>query len=564
MKDNNINSENLEEKKENEVVTDQKDNSSTEELDNIKIEELADDNVDDDISKEEKETTENNISKEEKETTENNISKEEKEITENDISNEEENNQVINEDISKDFSIKKKNKSVIIIAIIAILVLALCLLYKFIYNPKKLFIRSINKQYTEVENYLDDLIKETSNKKAMTISNDLEFNVKVDESISNNSTNSLIDEINKLKLNSEIGYDKKNKQMLINVNALYEKDSIINLITYVKDKNLYLELKDLFDKYIIVPVDDYDSYFKNTISESDIKYILKKTKDVYINNLDEKNFKKSNETIKIDGKDTKVSKISYEISQKEAYILGENILKELKNDSKYIEALATISNEDKETIKKAMEKGVESLQKDISSKEFDSKNRISFVTYVKGITNKSVGYEVLVNGSDNVKISYTKGDNNTIKVVMNNEEILNVQIYNDKIKMSINVEDKKITFDISKKVNGKKTTYDYDLNISGMSVTGNIIVDMKKENKDGSYEAEVDVNANVMGLVKLNVKNTAKAVITDELKLPDLSNSINYEKLTDDDINNIKSKLYENKAIKTVIEKFSKSEVGLY
>ena len=552
MKDNNINSENLEEKKENEVVTDQKDNSSTEELDNIKIEELADDNVDDDISKEEKETTENNISKEEKE------------ITENDISNEEENNQVINEDISKDFSIKKKNKSVIIIAIIAILVLALCLLYKFIYNPKKLFIRSINKQYTEVENYLDDLIKETSNKKAMTISNDLEFNVKVDESISNNSTNSLIDEINKLKLNSEIGYDKKNKQMLINVNALYEKDSIINLITYVKDKNLYLELKDLFDKYIIVPVDDYDSYFKNTISESDIKYILKKTKDVYINNLDEKNFKKSNETIKIDGKDTKVSKISYEISQKEAYILGENILKELKNDSKYIEALATISNEDKETIKKAMEKGVESLQKDISSKEFDSKNRISFVTYVKGITNKSVGYEVLVNGSDNVKISYTKGDNNTIKVVMNNEEILNVQIYNDKIKMSINVEDKKITFDISKKVNGKKTTYDYDLNISGMSVTGNIIVDMKKENKDGSYEAEVDVNANVMGLVKLNVKNTAKAVITDELKLPDLSNSINYEKLTDDDINNIKSKLYENKAIKTVIEKFSKSEVGLY
>ena len=186
MKDNNINSENLEEKKENEVVTDQKDNSSTEELDNIKIEELADDNVDDDISKEEKETTENDISKEEKE------------ITGNDISNEEENNQVINEDISKDFSIKKKNKSVIIIAIIAILVLALCLLYKFIYNPKKLFIKSINKQYTEVENYLDDLIKETSNKKAMTISNDLEFNVKVDESISNNSTNSLIDEINKL------------------------------------------------------------------------------------------------------------------------------------------------------------------------------------------------------------------------------------------------------------------------------------------------------------------------------------------------------------------------------
>lgn len=552
MKDNNINSENLEEKKENEVVTDQKDNSSTEELDNIKIEELTDDNVDDDISKEEKETTENDISKEEKE------------ITGNDISNEEENNQVINEDISKDFSIKKKNKSVIIIAIIAILVLALCLLYKFIYNPKKLFIKSINKQYTEVENYLDDLIKETSNKKAMTISNDLEFNVKVDESISDDSTNSLIDEINKLKLNSEVGYDKKNKQMLINVNALYEKDSIINLITYVKDKNLYLELKDLFDKYIIVPVDDYDSYFKNTISESDIKYILKKTKDVYINNLDEKNFKKSNETIKIDGKDTKVSKISYEISQKEAYILGENILKELKNDSKYIEALATISNEDKETIKKAMEKGVESLQKDISSKKFDSKNRISFVTYVKGITNKSVGYEVLVNGSDNVKISYTKGDNNTIKVVMNNEEILNAQIYNDKIKMSINVEDKKITFDISKKVNGKKTTYDYDLNISGMSVTGNIIVDMKKENKDGSYEAEVDVNANVMGLVKLNVKNTSKAVITDELKLPDLSNSINYEKLTDDDINNIKSKLYENKAIKTVIEKFSKSEVGLY
>jgi len=552
VKDNNINSEDLEEKKDNEVVTDQEDNSSTEELDNIKIEELADDNVDDDISKEKKETTEKDISKEEKE------------ITENDISNEEENNQVINDDISKDFSIKKKNKSVIIIAIIAILVLALCLLYKFIYNPKKLFIKSINKQYTEVENYLYDLIKETSNKKAMTISNNLEFNVKVDKSISNNSTNSLIDEINKLKLNSEVGYDKKNKQMLINVNALYEKDSIINLITYVKDKNLYLELKDLFDKYIIVPVDDYNSYFKNTISESDIKYILKKTKDVYINNLDEKNFKKSNGTIKIDGKDTKVSKISYEISQKEAYILGENILKELKNDSKYIEALATISNEDKETIKKSMKKGIESLQKDISSKEFDSKNRISFVTYVKGITNKSVGYEVLVNGSDNVKISYTKGDNNTIKVVMNNEEILNAQIYNDKIKMSINVEDKKITFDISKKVNGKKTTYDYDLNISGMSVTGNIIIDMKKENKDGSYEAEVDVNANVMGLVKLNVKNTSKAVITDELKLPDLSNSINYEKLTDDDINNIKSKLYENKAIKTLIEKFSKSEVGLY
>ena len=457
---------------------------------------------------------------------------------------------------------KKGNKGPFIVIAIVIIALAAILYfaYTFISNPKKMFIKSVNKGYEDVEKFIDDAFTDYSNKKSMVLSNDLSLNVEVDDSLADESMQGIIDEINKIKLETEIGYDQKNKEMLMTIGALYDNETLINLGAYTKDENMYFELKDLFDKYIEVPLEDYDTYFEGiNIDKDDLKYVLSKSKDAYINNLEEDNFKKENATIKINGKNVKTTKITYALSEQKGHELSKKALTELVEDSKYIEALASLSGQDKEDIKESLEEALDEITEEVESGDLESETAAKFIVYTKGFIGESVGYEIVVDSDDeSASISYYKGDSkDEFKFVYNDEEIMNATISDNKVTFEMTYDEQTMKFEVLKKEKDKKTTYSYTITVDEASINGDVVVEMIKENKDGSYEANISSSASLMGMVKVTISGKSKLEYKDSLELPDVSNSVDYEELTEEDMNAIQNKLLQNEALVSLITKIS-------
>jgi len=423
-----------------------------------------------------------------------------------------------------------------------------------------MFVNSINKSYKEVEKYIDDRFKTEVNK-PMVLSNDLKLNIKVDDSLLDSNTKGLIEEINKIKLETEIGYDQKNKQMLMVVGALYDNKSLVNAGAYAKNEKMYFELKDLFDKYIEVPMEDYNSYFEQTtVDVDDVKYVLSKTKDAFINNLDEDNFKKSKATIKVDGKNVKTTKVTYALSETKAKKLAKKAFSQLVKDSKYIEALATLSGTDKDEIKESMEETIDELTEEIESGDLETEDVLSFVVYTKGFKADAVGYELVIEDEDEETgiISYYKGKSkDEFKVVADDEELMSATISDTKFVLEATSDEDTVKLEVLKKEKGKKTTYNYTLTAGGASISGDVVVEMIKENKDGSYEAKISASVSLMGMIEVTVSGNSKAEFKDKLSLPNVTNSVKADSLTETDLNTIKTNLMKNETLVSFITKIS-------
>ena len=126
----------------------------------------------------------------------------------------------------------KKNMKGIIVLVASVLVLAFGLYYgykKFL-SPKSQFIKAVNKEYKKVEKYIDDFTIDNSDSKPVLVTSDLNFNLNVDDSLlSDDSSKTILSELNKLGLKSQIGIDSKNMEALVKFNALYDNKSLLNM-----------------------------------------------------------------------------------------------------------------------------------------------------------------------------------------------------------------------------------------------------------------------------------------------------------------------------------------------
>lgn len=505
---------------------------------------------------------EKNIEETTEETVENNV----EEVT--NIEEEQSVKEEVVENISTVSAInsEKKNKNGIVIALIILvaLVAVAWFAYTKLFNTKNIFIRSINKGYAEFEDLIDESTKNQKDIKTFVMSNDMSFNLDVDKSLIDEDTKEIIDEVNKLSIKNEIGFDQKNQKMLLTLDALYSEKDLINVGAYLQDEKVYVELKNIFDKYIEIPVEEYGVMFDGTgignASVEDVKYILSKSKDAIINNLDGKKFKKSNATIDVDGKNVKTTKITYTFDEKSVLELSEKVVEDISKDSKYIKILAKVSGMEEKEIKDALKEAKTSIKEEIKNGEFNSETEIKLSVFVKGITRKNAGYELEVNDEydGTSKMSYYKnGKTEVFKMSQDKEDIITATSKDDKTVIKLNAEGEEIKVTITKKESGKTTNYDFTVDVNGMKINGKLTEEIIKENKDGSGESKVTVEASMMGLVKFKISDTIKLEYKDKLELPNISNSVNYEELSEEDYNKIMTKLGENETLVSLIEKFS-------
>ena len=453
---------------------------------------------------------------------------------------------------------KKKNMKGIIALVAIVLVLAggLYFGYKKFFSPKSIFIKSVNKEYKKLEKYIDNFTLDNKEEKPILITSDLNFDINVDDSLLNDSSSKkIISEINKLGLKSQFGVDSKNMEVLIKLNALYDNKSLLNINGYYIDNSLFIELKDLYDKYIEVPVEttgmfDTSSMSMQDIDKDDLKYLLSKTKDMILNNLNEKDFKKSSDKVMINGKEVKATKLTYSFSEKSSYELAKGALNSMSKDSKYIKILAKLTEEKESAVKSNLKESIKSLKEVVKEGKLDKKVNVKFGILVKGITKKYVGF--IFETVDGAKlVYYENGKNKEIRLSKENQDLIRVSTKDTKTVITLVSEGQEFDITVEKSIKGKKTIYDWDLSVKGAALNGKIIIDKVKENKDGTGETKITVEASMMGLITFKVEGDLKAEYVDKLPMPDTTNSIKAENISESDWAKIEQRLNNNDALQS-------------
>lgn len=423
--------------------------------------------------------------------------------------------------VTEENPVKTKSKKGLVGIIIAIILLLAIVggaaYYFMVYSkPENVFKRVVGKS---VQSY-ESSIEESEYK---TIKTRIGLNAKITPDEEDEETKEIVELINALDVALDVQMDYDQKQLLTKIESKYENENLLNLDLYVdvKDKEAYMYLKDMFDKYIETEMDD-ESYetleelFENTYTK-DQQASLKKAYGI-IGTEFEKAIKteycsSEKQEITINGKTEKATKNTISMTYNQLCDEFITIFTNLKDNKEFIDCF-----EDSEEVTESLENAIEALEDEKDEKY----------------------------NNTNIKISiYTTG------------------ILQNIVKVDFVVENEKQTATIE--VNAKdKENYEFIISSGEEKITGNVNI---KEQDENNAKLKIEVNVPEFGKVEVNFDITCE--LNGKMEEVDTSNSIAPDEITQSDTETItknlqKSKLYEliNKYSNGAIQSTMSSEIG--
>jgi len=313
-------------------------------------------------------------------------------------------------------------------------------------------------------------------------------------------------------------------------------NEIIKAIMYVIDQTMYINSKQLYSRPIYQELEEDLFYELNqvdfeeltSINYKDIDFIAKKLSEHLSASLNKKYFEKEKATIKVDGKNVKVTKVIYPLNNDSVFDLVTEILDKVKADNKLIEVFAKSMGVEASDFK-------EMLDQITINKEDINVSETQLFLYTTGFFDKVIGAGLSV-GEDIIsyaslgKVSEFLLESDGFKIV--------AIIKNGRIEGTITEQDAKLV-EFKVRVDEKDDTSKIDLEVSvnsdGVMLTFNLTGEGKEinENKvDSSFDAKIAITMDgetqeVEAKVKMSVE-------TGDVKVADFDgkNAINYDKLT--------------------------------
>lgn len=473
---------------------------------------------------------------------------------------------VVNE--NKVVTSKKKSKLGYVIAII-ILAIVLFGVYNVIFNDSKnIFLKAMNNEYQKADEMIDTFFGSSSIHEYDTVSTTtaMNFNVNVQDGILDEDEMAILNEINALNLLMNTQYDSINKQLYYGLDLKYDTADLFNIGVYGKTNSLYVELKNIFDKYIEIPVEEYESLFENDNTNiEDMKYVASAIKDSFLNNLDKKEFVESKETITIGSEEIKAKKITYVFTEEKAVKHVIKMLTDLKNDNKFIKACSKVSGEEVEAIKSSIQEMIDELNDELDLLE-NSDESIEISVYTKGFSNTAVQFSMVVNTDDKAEIRYSNyNDVKRIALVADGETVLNITNTKEEensYKTTASAGSIKLVVNSKKENDNWNHTYRLTESESTLEVSGEVTSTMKEVTKDKEYITDMKFTAlvgaegaeNIMGL---EITGTTTTKIGEMESIPDVSNSVLYTNLTEEDMNTILENIMNNQSLVDFINRIT-------
>lgn len=434
-------------------------------------------------------------------------------------------------------TIKKENNTKTLIAMISIIVIFLGLLFvtfSYFNSPKKKMIDGINKLFSTLTE------KESNNKINDILKNNI---VGLAGETTINLSGNLVNDTLKLFDNTVVKYnyieDKKNNQASLDFDSSINNEKLINMYGLIKDNKLYFNLKNLINKYY------YTEYYFNSLlvtqNTEDTEYVIDILKDTLVGSLDNDDFSKSKTTIKIDGEDKKVEKISFKFTDKFIFDVVSEFSKKIKEDDKALKILVKYTNLTEEEIIETLNVAIDS-SKEVTTSSQD----FTFNMYVKDYVN-TVKYELVIDTTEIAYYDYK--DTKEFSVSESGMKYLNIEVKNNK----------DISGTLAMMIPFKGTYEDgkLDLTLTYLTMECNLVVSTNEEYKTDSVETNSKIGLKVTESDEeyLNLVIDSKNTISKPDKINELNiqSSISVDEITESDQTTIMNKLSEMTIFKEIM-----------
>lgn len=258
----------------------------------------------------------------------------------------------------------------------------------------------------------------------------------------------IFDNINKLYLETSIYLDLGNKVEFMKLKSKYKDQDFVNADIFVEKENAFVKLDKLFDKYIKVVLEE--DIFKENEGNKDAIIVADGLLAAIENSLDDKYFTKVEKTIPLNNVVKKVNANTLVINNENVIPFLTSIINELKANNQFLEAFARMEEMEKADVVTLLD-SVLSDMKETSGMVGEVNYQISF--YTEGFMNKPVGMGVVVDGSA-YDVYFTEETLSVLTTVESSTEVLlDASKKDDKYNVNIYLGEDTLSFVLGFKVN---------------------------------------------------------------------------------------------------------------
>lgn len=434
---------------------------------------------------------------------------------------------------------KQKKKNYLLISSIIILILGLGLIFagiKVLSKPKVIFSESVKYITKPINMYKtnSNILKQISANDKIKYSSDI--NVKL-----NNELNL---GLNNLNFKLEILENKTDKVSKYYFDSKLDEQKLLEATSYFRDNKLYLTISDIFDKYYYTNVDYVSLFDTSNIEDSEV--ILKIFKDSISSVLTDDKFVKEKFNVDIDGTYEATTRLSLKVTDKLLEDILAKTITDIKNNENAINALANLSQSDKSEIITMLD-------------EYQNENNTAtgelFFTYNIYYKNINTIRKLEIISGDEI-ITYT-GNNNTYKLKYDEKvnNIFTLSMVSDKkgnSTLSLTSDSLNVNGSITKNNN----IYHVVLNFKDNNDTnlGSLGINYVKES-DQKNEINVNYKFEEQEIISLTVKSEYS--FGENITIPDLSTSKDFNMITEDETNNIMNNLSNHPVFGSLFQMFA-------
>ncbi len=434
-----------------------------------------------------------------------------------------------NNENEEKIGIKSKFKiPLIVIGVLLIVVLTIGI-YKFfqVKDARSLYTSILN----DFESKLVSNLNIKDDAKIYSISGNLLINIDSNDS----EINSIGEILNNLKINYEVQMDLNKKLENVLLSTTYDNKNLLDLGLYLKEDTMYVDLGDLYNKNIKYSDEELKEVWE-VIDTNDYETIIKEFNKIIQDNLKEEYFKEESGKTKVNGNDINTKSYILEIKGTEVYNFENNIINSIEENDNLIVLLSKTGGMTESDVVTYLDNAREELVENEDA-------IIRLEIHAKGFMEETA--KVLVN-IDNEVIEFHQNKKDTYNIIYNDEEI--GSLVNKKNNKEVNINQDGNTF-----------TYEYD---------GKLCTIEFKDNNARVY-LNIENNEKINFMLGVNEDDTSIEIVLDgvisdaisEVSSKDNEEYVDYNNLTEEDMETIYNNLYNNEALLSLIEDLSQTSL---
>ena len=399
--------------------------------------------------------------------------------------------------------------TIIIIVAAGLLVAGGILLFQN-YSNKNRIITS----FEELKQGLTDtfnLGKDSTNKPLkQTVQGNTTFNINSMFGNSSDGSDIIINNLNNSSFNYNYIIDTDSKKLYLDGSLLFNGSELLGLNYYQAEDISYILLRNIFDKYITIENTDVFSYLEESKKlNDDINYVYDKVIESLGKNIIESDIKVTSDNGK--------KKITLKLNNQRLTEIAENIIVDLKNDSKIKEILddelndITLSTNTSNANDTLISYSIYLEKNDITSYEFRIKDNEDDYTFTFNRSDKSIAIK---KGNEEIIKADIEENNNTITVNLstNNTNIGSIIISENNIALNIIDVTSRVSLNATLTTNTINNTTNKDFKLS--LTTNGINFDLMSINDTQTIISNEADFSNINTTNNVNINNLTNEEIT--------------------------------------------------